>query len=293
MMKIFLILLTFLVIPADSVFADEKDMALIKAGEYTRRVFGKEAMPKRVYINEYFIDIFPISIGEYFSCVQSGKCNEDPLQRIYQKSRGKNETASGYDNFFNAERNEYPMTWVSLDDAQTYCRSQGKRLPTESEWEKAARGDKEPEPYWAVNETPWGRGPSFPGDKSREYYSHVRKARDTSLSPGPFGVYNMQGQIQEWTLDYFLWIFQRDFPTSNPLCTKAIFDAHPEETKAYYKNMKEKPPYPRSVKGGCSSAELLATISGVGIRYSGNRGYSDVGFRCVKSELHAPEDFNK
>ena len=287
-MKIIVVLLIFLITHADSVFAAEKNMILINAGEYTRRVdFDKEAMPKRVYISEYSIDTFPVSIGEYYSCVQSGKCNEGPLQRLYQESRKKNETASGYDNFFNAERNEYPMTWVSLDEAQIYCLSQGKRLSTESEWEKAARGDKEPDPYWAVNETPWGWDPSRPPGKSREYCSQVRMARDTSLSPSPFGVYNMQGKIREWTLDYYVRIFQRDFPTSNPLCTKAIFDAYPEK-------MKEKTPSPRSVKGGCGDAESLTIISsGGGGRHSGNRGYSDVGFRCVKSELNAPEDFNK
>jgi formylglycine-generating enzyme required for sulfatase activity len=285
-MKIFVILLILFVTSIYSVFAAEKDMTLIKSGEYTREVqFDKEAMPKRVYISGYFIDTFPVSIGEYFSCVQSGKCNEGPLRRMYQETKKKNETTSGYDDFLNAER-EYPMTWVSLDDAQAYCRSQGKRLPTESEWEKAARGDKEPEPYWAVNETPWGWDPSSPAGKSREYCSQVRKTRDTSLSPSPFGVYNMQGPIREWTLDYYAWIFQRDFPTSNPLCTKAIFDAYPEKSK-------EKVPHPHSVKGGCRNVDFLATISEAGIHYSGNREYGHVGFRCVKSKLNAPEDFNK
>ena len=293
-MTAFLLLLIFIVTPTYNVCATGKDMVLIKAGEYTKKVFfQKEASPKRVYISEYSIDTFPVSIGEYSSCVQNGKCKKEPLERIYKESMKNNETTFGYDNYFSAERNEYPMTWVNLDEAQTYCLAQGKRLPTEAEWEKAARGDKEPEPHWAVNETPWGWDPSSPPGKSREYCSQVRKARDTSLDPSPFGVYNMQGKIQEWTLDYFLWIFERDFPTSNPLCTKAIFDAHPVETKAYYKDMKEKPTDPRTVKGGCSSAARITIISGGGVNYSGKKGYRDVGFRCVKSALNAPEDFNK
>jgi len=56
---------------------------------------------------------------------------------------------------------------------------------------------------------------------------------------------------------------------------------------------KEKTPYPRSVKGGCRDVDFLATISEGEVQYSGNRGYGDVGFRRVKSELNAPEGFNK
>lgn len=293
-MTAFIIFINFFLTATEFSLTTEKGMTLINAGEYSRRVdFDKEADPRRVYINEYYIDTFPVSIGEYFCCVHNGICNEEPLRRIYEESREKNGNELENELFFIVKQRGYPMTWVNFDDAQTYCRFQGKRLPTESEWEKAARGDEAPassEPRlrsWRIIETPWGWDPDPDHTYAMAYCSHVRKARDTSLKPGYFGVYNMQGPVREWTLDYYRRIFQRDFPTANPLCTKAIFDAYPEEYRWISRG------YPGIVKGGFENPKEIVQISDTNSTYSGDKGYGNVGFRCVRSELNAPEDFNK
>lgn len=121
----------------------------------------------KVYLDSFKIDTFEVTKGQYAACTAAGKC---PGSTTVE-----------------AQKVNYPI-YVTQEEAQTYCQWLGKRLPTEAEWEKAARGtDGQLFPWgneWDEDRVAVMDGPvnTHPGDVS------------------PYGVLDMAGSANEWTL---------------------------------------------------------------------------------------------
>jgi formylglycine-generating enzyme required for sulfatase activity len=121
-----------------------------------------------------------------------------------------------------AERLDHPVVHVSWRDARAYSRWAGRRLPTEAEWEYAARGGLEQKRF------PWG-DEQLPGDEHRmniwqgQFPRHntcedgyYGTAPVNAFPPNGYGLYNMTGNVWEWCADWFSTDFPAHGPRRNP-----------------------------------------------------------------------------
>src|SRR5512134_171465 len=140
-----------------------------------------------VTLDAFWMDQLEVTNAMYALCVDAGDCT--PPQDFKSQRRAKY--------FNNAEFNDYPVIYVTWGQAKAYCEWAGRRLPTEAEWERAARGDD-----WRT--FPWGEDKA---DGLRANYNML--IGDTSrvgtypLGASPFGVLDMAGNVAEWTNDFY------------------------------------------------------------------------------------------
>jgi formylglycine-generating enzyme required for sulfatase activity len=163
-----------------------------------------------VNLGAYAIDAYEVTISQYRRCVAAGACDINALPA---------ESASDPDYWFNQGRGLSPAIQVGWADAQAYCAWAGKQLPTEAQWEKAARGAGE-----AVKRYPWGEvqweAPDEGGAPVRVPVSCERANHRQlcnlllceddvvavdSYADGrsDFGAYNMAGNVMEWVADWY------------------------------------------------------------------------------------------
>ena len=174
--------------------ADEGCPITIPAGTFTMGSDAgvTESPAHEVYLGEYTIDPYEVTNAEYEACVDAGPC--------MPPSTAGSETRPSY--YGNPTYGDYPVLHVAWNQAVEYCEWVGRRLPTEAEWEKAARGADE-------RVYPWGDSPL---DCDHANYGSVPDeidCNDDSVAIGtyPLGVssyevHNLQGNVMEWMADW-------------------------------------------------------------------------------------------
>jgi formylglycine-generating enzyme required for sulfatase activity len=159
---------------------DEVEMVAIPEGEFIMGSDDPEADDNekpatKVFVDAFSIDKFEVTNARYLRCIEAGTCTRPPNR--------------GYDDPTKAN---FPVTIVSWQQAVTYCRWVGKRLPTEAEWERAARGAD-------GRRYPWGN--TFEADRANVGYSVGSPTSVGSYPKGasPYGAMDMAGNVWEWT----------------------------------------------------------------------------------------------
>jgi formylglycine-generating enzyme required for sulfatase activity len=172
---------------------DGAPAVLVPAGEFT--MGDDENSPRRkLFVDAFYMDQFETTTERYAKYLESTRTDRRP--DYWDELKGKD-----------SER--MPVIGVSWNEANAYCRWAGKRLPTEAEWEKSARGAGE-RPY------PWGE--STPTVDLANYENSSPEAYGTGLSPvgahtagrSPYGVEDLAGNAAEWVADWYSESFTSD-----------------------------------------------------------------------------------
>lgn len=142
--------------------------------------------PHKATISEFSISETEITVQEWESCVDNGDCEPQPeLCRLFPDTESK----------------DVPVTCIDWFDAQGYCEAQNGRLPTEAEWELAARGRE-------GNNWAWEEGAPSCSHANYKFVTaycegNISPVRSYDLGRSRFGLYDMSGNVWEWTADWY------------------------------------------------------------------------------------------
>jgi len=139
----------------------------------------------------------------------------------YEVTQAEFQSIMGLDNPSHFSGPDLPVDSITWFEADTYCKKLGKRLPTEAEWEYAARGGTQSTFYWG--ETVKGKEANF-CDKNCSLITRVETVDDGyagtappgKFPPNPYGLYDMAGNLAEWTNDWMNETYYRISPKKNP-----------------------------------------------------------------------------
>ena len=185
---------------AEIVGKDGAPMVLVPAGEFTMgsdKGDDDEQPVHKVFLDSFYIDKFEVTNGRFAKFVEA--IQSEPPWGFKDK-----ETS-----VLHADR---PVRWVNWMDAVGYCLWAGKRLPTEAEWEKAARGTDARTYPWG-NDAPTTAHAVFGLKEGADTVSPIGN-RDKGKSP--YDVHDMAGNLYEWTTDWYDEQFYNKNPSINP-----------------------------------------------------------------------------
>ena len=231
---------------------DGMTLLYVPAGEFTMgsETGNDEEKPiHTIYLDGFWIDQTEVTNRQYALCVTAGQCispneTDSSLRSIY---------------YGNSEFDDYPVIYVNWNMAKTYCEWAGRRLPTEAEWEKAARGMDE-------RTYPWGEDISCNEanyDPKDSCFGDTTIAGNITSGESPYGVYDMAGNVWEWVNDWYSETYYQDSPLSNPLGP---------DSGQY-----------RVLRGGSFDSSTSGVRTTNRYRYEPTYTLLSIGFRCASS----------
>lgn len=205
-------------------------MREIPAGEFTMGRYvpkGKrdESPPHQVSLKKFYMDVYEVNIKRYQSCVNAGACTPPSLS--YKSDSTNYYLHPAYVN--------YPVADITWFQADTYCKWRNARLPTEAEWEKAARGGLSDKKY------PWGNNSPTcePGHQnSANLYGELCKKHILhvgSFSSNAYGLYDMAGNVNEWVSSWYepyptnMDSYNTEYGKKNRVIRGGSYQAYPHE----------------------------------------------------------------
>ncbi len=261
----------------DEIIMISKDTAFIDdEGKIHRETITRQLSSEYDFLHTYIVNIYPdttVWINDFDNAYN------EPYVRMY---------------FAHAGYNDYPVVGVSWDQANAFCQWRTQyykaslggvpvivepyRLPTEAEWEFAARmGDSENKYPWSGEESVDDRGCFYanfkPGDGDYVRDGHLITARVGTYTPNDFGLYDMAGNVSEWTSTSY-----------NEALSRITSDMNPE----YKYNAAKEDPYRmkrKIVRGGSWKDVSHYVRSDLRMWEYQNEQRSYIGFRCVRTQV--------
>lgn len=183
---------------------DGREMVQIPEGPFVMGSRDNDSDPDekpehQAYLKPYFVDLKEVGQSEY-----------DRFAKMTRRAKRRIEVFEGDPE--KLLKPELPAIAVTWDDAEAYCKWAGKRLPTEAEWEKAARGE-------GRRKYPWG-DEFVPGyaniDGSEDDFRYLAPPGSLEAGRSPYGLYDMAGNVGEWVADSYEENFYQKSPYRDP-----------------------------------------------------------------------------
>jgi serine/threonine protein kinase len=177
---------------------DGKEYIHVPSGEFVMgSAQDNESPSRKVYLDGFYISRYPVTNAEYYA---------------FTEATGYPPPEHWQDGIYPAWEADHPVTYVSWNDANAYCQWARGRLPTEAEWEKAARGTD-------LRRFPWGNAfdPTRCNSRESRREASSRVGRFSPLGDSPYGVADMVGNVWEWVLDWYAPINPDFTPSHNPM----------------------------------------------------------------------------
>jgi formylglycine-generating enzyme required for sulfatase activity len=241
-------------IPAGTFLIGSKRVDNDPYGHWTQ--FDDTELPQnRVWLDSFDIDRDEVSLGEYLAFLQQRNVHPpDELQKLIWHVITVHAVSD-------ESLTRWPALYVTWHEATSFCTMKGKRLPTEAEWEKAARGTE-------GQLFPWGDAPP---DNRRAMFGqhHVHEipilAAVDSLPEGesPYGLRHMAGNVAEWVADWFGFDYYAYMPERNP----------PGPGSGRYK----------SLRGGSWKSKVIMLRTATRSGAPADQRSPTIGFRCAAS----------
>lgn len=229
---------------------DGMTLLYVPEGEFTMGSDSGNENEKPVHtvtLDAFWIDKTEVTNKMYGACVAARVCDEPTIASSY--------THTSY--YRNSEFDDYPVIYVDWNMAKTYCEWVDRRLPTEAEWEKAARGDD-------ANIYPWGN--DAPNNTLLNFNNALGDTTEVGTYPDGisiYGAYDMAGNVWEWVADWYSDTYYGSSSASNHLGP---------ESGQY-----------RVLRGGSWNYAENNVRSAVRDWYDPRYTYNYLGFRCSRS----------
>ena len=212
-------------------------------------------MPQReIQLSAFSIEVHEVTQAQYGRCVNLGFCSL-PLRVNGIESSQR---------FGNQEFADYPMTWITQTQAERYCSWLGGRLPTEAEWERAARGNQ------ALNNIQYINGRTMPSCQEANIagcIGDLLPVMSLSADQNDNGIFDLTGNAHEFVSGYYDSQWYRSLEPNNPQPPRQANERQQI-----------------SVRGGAYNTALaFSTITYRGFRLlvRRDRALPEIGFRCV------------
>ena len=261
-------------LPREIIGKDGAPMVLIPAGEFrmgSNHGHRDERPVHTVYLDAFYMDKYEVTNAQYRRFVR---------ETAHREPKGWRGFKPWYDDDFNGD--DHPLVCVKWEDAKAYAKWAGKRLPTEAEWEKAARGGLPGRKYpWIVGELRSyhcnsANEPDIGPMVSRDIWKYT--APVGSFPPNRYGLYNIAGNVSEWCADWYDSGYYAKSPRRNP-------------TGPRWSRVRQVIQGGRHVSRGGSWAHGYSGLRLAKRSHSRYRPNKYLGFRCVVSASIISYDF--
>jgi len=172
---------------------DGAPAVLILAGNFTMGD-GEDAPLREIYVDAFYLDKYEVTTSRYAK---------------FLHATGSAKPPEGWEEVNLDSGGNLPVVGVDWRDADAYCRWAGKRLPTEAEWEKGARGTDGRLYPWG-NEEPTSARANFGKSAASPYKGGLTAVGKHETGKSPYGAEDMAGNASEWVTDWFTESFERD-----------------------------------------------------------------------------------